>query len=53
MSFGGAEHVVQINYEILYVLHSFVDWNLSSKLFFKDAGNKNSNLIQNVNSIAF
>ena len=35
MSFGGAEHVIRINYEILYVLQPFVDWDLGSNIFSK------------------
>ena len=53
MSFGGAEHVIQINYEILYVFLSSCALEPREDLIFvKDAGNKSSNLIQNVNIIA-
>ena len=36
MSFGGGEHVVQANYDILYVLHSYVvNWNLGANFCSK------------------
>ena len=56
MSFGGAEHVIQTNYEILYVLHSFVDWNMGSNFFFflpKMLEIKAQILTQNVYIITF